>query len=170
MTLPRSQVSKRHHNLGLSVLLLGLLVIGISSRCESGAGTNTRLGEDDVRQLTVFAVIATPGVKTADSNLTRVYPQLAKLLPDHGFKLLDVESKSIMAGECVSCMLSNGYTLETTLAQSMDENGKVELRCTLLQNNAQQISTLVKTPPSQLFFCQHILKDGTRLLIGVGAR
>ena len=52
----------------------------------------------------------------------------------------------------------------------LDENGKVELRCELFHDKAVEFSTLVKTPASQLFFCQRALDDGSQLLIGVGAR
>ena len=74
------------------------------------------------------------------------------------------------AGESVRCDLGNGWTASTDLVQPLDENGKVELRCGLLQNDVAQFDTLVATPPNQLFFCDRMLDDGKRLLIGVGAR
>ena len=58
----------------------------------------------------------------------------------------------------------------TSLVQPVDENGKVQIRCELFQDQDRQFSTLVKTPPNQLFFCQQALQDGSQLLIGVGAR
>ena len=54
------------------------------------------------RQVTVFGIIATPGSKTADSNLASIKTQLDKLLPKHGFRLLDAQSKRIVAGEIVT--------------------------------------------------------------------
>jgi len=127
-------------------------------------------GYDEARQVTVFGIIATPGSKTADSNLASIKAQLDKLLPQHGFRLLDVQSKRIVAGESVTCDLSNGYTVATFLVQLVDDNGKVQLRCELFQDQSHQFSTLVKTPLNQLFFCQRALQDGSQLLIGVGAR
>jgi hypothetical protein len=131
---------------------------------------DTKPAYDEARQVTVFGVIATPGTKTADLNLARIKTQLDKLLPKHGFRLLDVQSKRIVAGESVTCDLSNGYTVAMSLVQPVDENGKVQLRCELFQDQASQFSTLVKTPLNQLFFCQRALQDGSQLLIGVGAR
>ena len=96
--------------------------------------------------------------------------ELEKLLPKHGFRLLDARSERIVDGEAVTCDLGNGRFLTTTLVKWLDENGKVELRCELFQDKVVEFSTLVKTPTSQLFFCQRALDDGTQLLIGVGAR
>ena len=118
--------------------------------------------------MTVFGVIATPGSKTADSNLATIKTQLDKFLPKHGFKLLDAQSKPIVAGESVTCDLRNGYSLVASLVQPVDENGKVQIRCELFRDQDREFSTLVKTPPNQLFFCQHALQDGSQLLIGVG--
>jgi hypothetical protein len=126
--------------------------------------------DDEARQVTVFGVIATPGSKAADSNLVRIHTQLDKLLPKHGFRLLDVQNKRIVAGESVTCKLSGDYTVVTSLVQTVDENGKVQLRCELFHDKDRQFSTLVKAPLNQLFFCQRALPDGTQLLIGVGAR
>ena len=97
--------------------------------------------DDEARQLTVFGVVATPGSKTADTNLTTIKTQLDKLLPKHGFKLLDAQSKRIVAGESVTCDLRNGYTLVTSLVQAVDENGKVQLRCELFRDKDREFST-----------------------------
>ncbi len=146
---------------GLAVLLSGLHV--------------TRAGVDDdaddtARQVTVFGVLATPGAKTVDSRLSRIQKQLGKLLPDSGFKLLDVRSERIVDGESITCNLGNGYTLTTSLVKPLDENGKVELRCELFHGKVSEFSTLVKTPVNQLFFCQRTLENGSQFLVGVGAR
>lgn len=146
---------------GLAVLLSGLHV--------------TRAGVDDdaddtARQVTVFGVLATPGAKTVDSRLSRIQKQLGKLLPDNGFKLLDVRSERIVDGESITCNLGNGYTLTTSLVKPLDENGKVELRCELFHGKVNEFSTLVKTPVNQLFFCQRTLENGSQFLVGVGAR
>jgi hypothetical protein len=122
------------------------------------------------RQVTLFAIIATPGSDAIDPKLAGIEPQLRKLLPDHGFKLIDVRSKRLRAGEEVRCDLGHGLVAATALVRPLDPNGKVELRCTLLLNEIVQLNTLVATPPNQLFFCDRLLDDGTHLLIGVGAR
>jgi hypothetical protein len=121
-------------------------------------------------QVTVFAILATNDPAAMDSRLASVNSQLQKVLPGHGFKLLDVKSKRIEAAQSVTCDLSNGYKAEIVLVRPLDENGKVQLRCNLSQQGNKEFSTLVKTPINQLFFCERSLKDGTRVLIGVGAR
>ena len=120
--------------------------------------------------MTVFAILATNDPAAIDPRLASVDSQLRKVLPGHGFKLLDVESKRIEATQSVTCDLGNGYKAETVLVRPLDENGKVQLRCNLSQQGIKEFSTLVKTPINQLFFYERSLKDGTRVLIGVGAR
>jgi len=156
--------------LAVAVLALAGLVLGLCGLHVSRAEIDSRPADDEGRQVTVFGVIATPGSKLADSKLTSIKTQLEKLLPEHGFRLLDVQSKLIVAGESVTCNLSNGYTVATFLVEPVDENGKLQLRCELFQDEARHFSALVKTPPNQLFFCQRALQDGSQLLIGVGAR
>ena len=136
----------------------------------------TRAGVDDndddeiPRQVTVFGVLATPGTKTVDSRLSEIHAQLDKLVADSGFKLLDARSERIVDGESITCSLGNGYSLTTSLVKSLDENGKVDLRCELFHDQVSEFSTLVKTPANQLFFCQRTLENGSQILIGVGAR
>jgi hypothetical protein len=126
---------------------------------------------ETARQVTAFAILAIPNSATIDPRLTaNVKAQLHKILPDHGFKLLDVQSKRIEVDQAVTCNLGKGYTAETTLVRPLDENGKVHLRCKIALEKATQFSTLVKTPANQLFFYERSLKDGSRVLIGVGAR
>lgn len=122
------------------------------------------------RQVTVFGIVAVPGTTTIDPKLKLVAPQLRKLLPNHGFRLLDVKSKRLAAGETVSCELGAGTAASATLILPLDDNGKVQVRCALVQNGAPQSATVVATPPNQLFFCDKQRDDGTRLLIGIGAR
>ena len=40
----------------------------------------------------------------------------------------------------------------------------------LERNGQTEFGTLVKTPPNQLFFLDKTMPDGSRLLVGVGAR
>jgi hypothetical protein len=156
--------------LAVAALAFGGLVLGLSGLHVSRAEMDSKTAGDEARQVTVFGVVATPGSKTSDSNLATIKTQLDKLLPKHGFKLLDVESKPIVAGESITCDLRNGYTLVAALVQAVDENGKVQIRCDLFRDQDRDFSTLVKTPPNQLFFCQHALPGGSQLLIGVGVR
>ncbi len=161
--------------LGLSAVLVVIRLLAPSFHLAAPIRASTEPGsmlaaDESVRQVTVFAILATPGSKTIDPCLAMIKSQLRKVLPDHGFKLLTMESKRIGTGQSVTCDLGNGYKTETILIQSLDENGKVRLRCTLALNGKHEFSTLVKTPANQLFFYERLLKDGTRVLIGVGAR
>ncbi len=122
------------------------------------------------RQVTLFGVIASPTDMRIDPKLAKIEPQLRKVLPNHGFKLLDVQSKRLTVGKTLTCNLGDGFTAGTTLVRPVDENGKVQLRCAVLLNEMVQLETLVATPPNQLFFCDKTLDNNTRLLIGIGAR
>ena len=169
--------SLRRIGMGVGVLGLALFAQGQSSgpaaqQVDRDANQAVWDTSEDVtaRQVTVFAILATSDSSAIDPRLAGVESQLRKVMPDHGFKLLDVQSKRIGAKQAVSCDLGNGYKARTELVRPLDENGKVELRCSLALKAEPVFSTLVKTPPNQLFFYERSLKDGSRVLIGVGAR
>lgn len=127
-------------------------------------------GNAPARQVTLFGVIATPTDLRIDPRLAKIEPQLRKLLPNHGFRLLDVRGKRLSAGQTLNCDLGGGFTASTTLVSPADENGKVLLLVSVLQNRMLLLENRVNTPPNQLFFCDKLLPDGSRLLIGIGAR
>jgi hypothetical protein len=152
--------------------LFGILAgLAIGLRVSQAGVDGGSSQSDTARQVTVFAVLAEPGTKGADSKLASIKPQLERLLPRHGFKVLDVQSKRLNAGEVLECDLGkDGYSARTSLINPEDEKLKVEIRCELWTGKVRQFSTQVKTPPNQLFFCERALKDGSKLLIGIGAR
>jgi hypothetical protein len=156
--------------LAVVILAVGGLALGLGGLRVSRAEVKLEPADNEARQVTVFAIVATPGTKTVDSKLAAIKTQLDKLMPQHGFKLLDVQSKPLVTGESVACDLRNGYTTQTKLVGPMDENGKVPLRCELFLDQKREFSTLVKTPTNQLFFCKWELDDGSAFLIGVGTR
>jgi hypothetical protein len=129
-----------------------------------------RVADDDARQVTLFGVIATPDDMRIDPKLAKIAPQLRKLLPNHGFRLLSVRTKRLTAGATVKCPLGEGFTATTTLTEAVDADGKVKLRCEVLREGNVVLESQVTTPPNQLFFCDKALPDGTRLLVGIGAR
>ena len=122
------------------------------------------------RQVTLFGIMATPGSTEIDRKLATVSGQLRRLLPNHGFRLLDVRSKRLEPGQSVACKLGDGFVAETKLVDPLDGNGKIQLRCELRRHDQEQFATLVTTPPNQLFFCEKRLDNGSRMLIGIGAR
>ena len=167
--------------LGVAVLALGVVEIHVSRGREAKAQSiapvsvlesveKAEADPDLARQVTVIGIAATPNDKAVDAKLIKIKTQLNQLLPDHGFRLLNAQSKGIKVPHSVTCKLSNDYTAVVSLVKSLDENGKTELQCELFQNKTRQFSRLVKTPLNQLFFCQRALPDGSQLLIGVGAR
>jgi hypothetical protein len=157
--------------LSMAALALGGLLLGACGLKVSRAEGEGDANREIVRHVTVFAVVATPGGKAVDSKLTNIQPHLSRLLPGHGFNLLDAQSARIVAGESVECKLTHGYTVETTLVRPIDEDGKVQLRCELSLDGERQFSATVRTPLNQLFFCERpYLSDGSKLLIGVAAR
>jgi hypothetical protein len=179
-----AEFSGRRPLFGIALFAAGLAVAGLisslgisrsaSQTVRTGTGTGsgrTKGGESTGRQVTVFAILATRNTPTADPRLNNnVKAQLRKILPDHGFKLLDVQSKNIEVTQALTCDLGSGYTAETVLVKSLDENGKVQLRCKVAHDKVPEFTTLVKTPVNQLFFYERSLKNGSRVLIGVGAR
>lgn len=122
------------------------------------------------RQVTVFAILAIPQSSEVDPRLSSVRAQLTKVLPGFGFKLKEVRSRRVKSGQSVTCDLGDDYRAETVLVKPLDENGKVHLRCNLLHDGRKEFSTLIRSPVNQLVFCERSLKQGTRVLIGVGAR
>jgi hypothetical protein len=157
--------------LPLAALAIGALTLGLWGLRVLRAEVTGQANREMVRQITVFAIVATPGSKEVDAKLAEIQPQLSQLLPKHGFKLLDVQSERLVAGESVGSNLDHGYTAETTMVQPIDENGKVQLRCEIFIKDELQFSATVKAPLNQLFFCERpFLSDGSKLLIGLGAR
>src|SRR6185312_12429240 len=71
--------------------------------------------DESARQVTLFGVIASPFDPAIDPKLAKVAPQLRKLFPDHGFKLLGVHSKRHVAGQTITCDLGPGYSAGATL-------------------------------------------------------
>ncbi len=122
------------------------------------------------RQVTVFGILATPNSNRIDPKLESIAPQLRELLPDHGFKLIDTQTKRLTAGRAVTCKLPGGLTTSTTLVEALDDDGKVQLRNEILLKNVSQLATDVATPPNQLFFLDKMLNNGSHMLIGIGAR
>lgn len=122
------------------------------------------------RQVTLFGILADPAGNTMDPKLEAAAPQLRKLFPNHSFKLIEARTKRLSKSESLTCDLGEGYIAEAWLSQPQNSDGKVELKVALVMDGMNQISLKVSTPPNQLLFCDKKLPDGTRLLIGVGAR
>ncbi len=121
-------------------------------------------------QVTLFGVVATPNSKVIDPKLASIAPQLRRLLPNHGFRLVDARSKRLHPGDAIACDLKDGSAAEAQLIQPAAADGKIRLRFALTQGGVPQFATVVATPPNQLFFYDRPHPDGSRMLIGIGAR
>jgi hypothetical protein len=165
---------------GRRMALGGFLVIALASLTRlAGPSVPARAQEMPSRQVTLFGIVATPGKETVDKELKTIEPQLRQLLPGHGFKLLEVQSKRLTPGESVACKKLNGFVAELSLLSPIDTNGKVQLRFAMGtktpgsadgQGIAMESATIVATPPNQLAFFDKKLPDGAKLIIGMGAR
>jgi hypothetical protein len=122
------------------------------------------------RQVTLFGVLATPGDAKVDPKLADVAPQLRKLHPGHGFRLLGAKNQRLEAGQSVDCDLGGGVVARTELVHVLDPKGKVQLRFALDADGKTKFVTTVTTPPNQLSFCDKELTNKSRLVIGFGAR
>lgn len=123
-----------------------------------------------LRQVTVFAIRATDDAGSVDPRLSSVRVQLRKMLPDHGFQLIEARSQRLGPGETLTCDLGEGREAQTTLIAHAEDGDRVQFQCRLIDGDAPVYSTLVDTPENQLFFYERSLSDGTLVLIGVGAR
>ncbi len=145
---------------GVVVRLLAALVLG--------AGIEVRPGVWTRAQVTVFGIVAVPNQAMMDPKLKAIAPNCAACSPT----MVSSCSTSRASGsrpDRPSVANSGGAAAATTLMMPLDDNGKVQLRCELLQNEVSQVATMVATPPNQLFFCDKARPDGSRILIGIGA-
>ena len=125
------------------------------------------------RQVTIFGIHATPdGGGQIDPKLRKIEPQLRKLFPGKGysFKLLASESKRLGVDDLVFCRLGGGFVAGVTLRSPLDGEGNIRMQFDLELNEQIEFTTIVRTPPNQLFFCDKTLPDGSKLLIGLGGR
>ncbi|WP_206107741.1 hypothetical protein [Paludisphaera rhizosphaerae] len=121
-------------------------------------------------QVTVFAIKATPNASAIDPRLSEVRDQLRKVLPNHGFELIATRSERLQPGETLPCDLGEDRVAETTYESA--EAGRISFLCSFREgpSDAPAYTTHVDAPENQLFFYERSLRDGSRVLIGVGAR
>jgi hypothetical protein len=118
--------------------------------------------------VTVFAIRAVPGTSAIDPRLAPVRGQLRTIAPDDSLTLIATRSEPLKPGETLSCDLGDGRSAATTFEK--EEAGRIVLLCTFKDGDSLPFSTRVDAPENQLFFYERPLGDGSRALIGVGAR
>ena len=125
---------------------------------------------ENSRQVTLFGILATPDDDSLDPKLKQIGPQLRRLFPNHGIKLLGVDTQRMHLGQTLPVSLGNGYVAQSQLMNALDVNGRAQLRLQLDQNGTLEFATLVTTPLHQLFFIDKRFPDGKRLVLGIGIR
>ncbi len=153
-----------------TLLLTALLAILSGPTGEANAAASPSSLQADYRQVTIFGIAALPGGTSIDPKLLQIDSELTKLKPGHGFKLRAVQTKRLSADDALPCDLGDGLTATATLLDPQNAEGKVRIQFQLLRDDKVEFSTVVTTPPNQLFFCERPLEDDKVLLIGVGAR
>lgn len=129
------------------------------------------------RQVTVFAIRATPaepnqpGTGAIDPKLIPIEGELRRLLPNHGFQLIQAQSRRLNPGESVLCRIDPTLAAKADLLNPLGADGKVLLRLNLVGPEGEvRFGAGVSVPPNQLVFVDRLFPDGSRLLIGLGAR
>ena len=160
-----------------AVTLFALGIVGSTLRITPAAPPDPALAKQEASpgdwQVTVIGMQVTPGEADGgmDPRLASIKNQLRKLIPaNHGVKLLDVRSDRISVGKAIRCDLGKDRRVEVTLVDPLGMEGKIKLHYELSEGKRRLTASDVSSPLNQLFFCEHKLEDGSRLLIGVGAR
>lgn len=133
--------------------------------------TSARAGDETQRQMTMFAIVATPDGETTDPRVISIVDALKRLRPGYGFELKVHKSERVGPGERIVCDLGDGLSAEAKLVQGQDpSNGKLRIAFTITRDGKAESTITVVTPPNQLFICEKPLKGDTKLLIAVTAR
>jgi hypothetical protein len=152
------------------VAWMGMVVCAALGLSATRPAVAQQEGYDTSRQVTLFGILATPNDDSLDPKLKPIGPQLRRLFPNHGFKLLGVETQRVGVGQSLPLALGAGYEAQAQLVSPLDINGKAQLRFELDHNNTFDFATLVTTPLNQLFFLEKRFPDGSRLVMGIGVR
>jgi hypothetical protein len=159
----------------LAVLATAVLgVAGVFALALARPGGQATSSQDDAevafRQVTLFGIVASPSDQSIAPKLLKIQPQLRKLKPGHGFRLMGVTSKRLNPQETVSLDLKGDGIAKAEMITPLNERGKVRFKFWLVVDGRIVFSTFVTMPPNQLFFCEKPRAGGERLLLGIGAR
>ena len=122
------------------------------------------------RQVTVMAIRAIKGTGPLDPKLATVAKQLAQIMPDHRFELIDGKTKRLDPKQAMVVKSVENSVLTVELKSPSNDEGKVEMLIRLTMDGGEPFESVIKTPANQLFFLDRKINDSNRLLIAVGAR
>lgn len=122
------------------------------------------------RQVTVMAIRAIKGTGPIDPKLATVAKQLAQIMPDHRFELIDGKTKRLDPKQAMVVKSVENSVLTVELKSPSNDEGKVEMLIRLTMDGGEPFESVIKTPANQLFFLDRKINDSNRLLIAVGAR
>lgn len=126
------------------------------------------------RQVTLCGIHATPtppgDSPKVDPKLKPIANQLRRLFPGHDFKLVGVETQRVGLNQTLTCDFGAGFVANAQLTNPLDPNGKAQFRFQLDQGGMIDFATIVNTPLNQIFFLDKPLPDGSKLIMGLGAR
>ena len=122
------------------------------------------------RQVTVMAIRAIKGTGPIDPKLATVAKQLAQIMPDHRFELIDGKTKRLDPKQAMVVKSVENSVLTVELKSPSNDEGKVEMLMMLTMYGGEPFESVIKTPANQLCFLDRKINDSNRLLIAVGAR
>jgi len=166
MTGPNSN----HRRIALKALALTSLLMVHPSMLVYGQNPNANPSSEPSRQVTVMAIRAIKGTGPIDPKLATVAKQLAQIMPDHRFELIDGKTKRLDPKQAMVVKSVENSVLTVELKSPSNDEGKVEMLIRLTMDGGEPFESVVKTPANQLFFLDRKINDSNRLLIAVGAR
>lgn len=166
MTGPHSN----HRRIALKALALTSLLMVYPSIFVYGQNPNANPSSEPSRQVTVMAIRAIKGTGPIDPKLATVAKQLAQIMPDHRFELIDGKTKRLDPKQAMVVKSVENSVLTVELKSPSNDEGKVEMLIRLTMDGGEPFESVVKTPANQLFFLDRKINDSNRLLIAVGAR
>lgn len=154
----------------LKALALTSLLMVYPSMPAHAQNPDLERSAENSRQVTVMAIRAIKGSGPIDPKLATVAKQLAQIMPDHRFELIEGKTKRLDPKQAMVVKSAENSVLTIELKSPNNDEGKVEMLIRLTMDGGEPFESVVKTPANQLFFLDRKINDSSRLLIAVGAR
>ena len=162
--------NSNHRRIAMKALALASLLMVCPSEPACAQNPEVERSAENSRQVTVMAIRAIRGNGPIDPKLATVAKQLAQIMPDHRFELIDGKTKRLDSKQAIVVKSVENSALTVELKSPSNEEGKVEMLIRLIMDGGEPFESVVKTPANQLFFLDRKINESSRLLIAVGAR